>query len=79
MRRRDEVAARYLARRAATTDQLVFYYAFGLFKTAVVAQQIYQRYAKGLTKDPRFAIFIEGVRGLAAQASASIDRGTISP
>jgi aminoglycoside phosphotransferase (APT) family kinase protein len=79
MRRRDQVADRYLARRGLATDHLVFYYAFGLFKTAVVAQQIYQRYAKGLTKDPRFAIFIEGVRGLTAQASASIDRGTISP
>jgi aminoglycoside phosphotransferase (APT) family kinase protein len=75
MRHRDEVAARYLARRDATTDHLVFYYAFGLFKTAVVAQQIYSRYAKGVTKDARFAVFIHGVRGLVDQARAAIDRG----
>jgi aminoglycoside phosphotransferase (APT) family kinase protein len=75
MLRRDEVAARYLARRDATTDHLVFYYAFGLFKTAVVAQQIYSRYAKGVTKDARFAVFIHGVRGLVDQARAAIDRG----
>ena len=35
---------------AATLDDLVFYYAFGLFKTAVIAQQIYYRFAKGPTR-----------------------------
>jgi aminoglycoside phosphotransferase (APT) family kinase protein len=33
----------------------VFYYAYGLLKIAVIVQQIYARYQKGLTKDPRFA------------------------
>ena len=31
-----------------------FYYAFGLFKVAVIAQQIYARHVQGLTADPRF-------------------------
>lgn len=74
---RDELAKRYLAATRRTTDSLVFYYAFGLFKTAVVAQQIYYRYAKGLTKDPRFAAFLHGVRALADQAQWAIDRGRI--
>ena len=43
----------------STTD-LVFYYAFGLFKTAVIAQQIYYRFKQGLTKDPRFGAMIIG-------------------
>ena len=36
-------------------DHIVFYYAFGLYKTAVVAQQIYWRWKQGLTKDPLLA------------------------
>jgi aminoglycoside phosphotransferase (APT) family kinase protein len=74
---RAEVAARYLARSGRTTDALVFYYAFGLFKTAVIAQQIYYRFAKGLTTDQRFAPLIYAVRALADQAAAAIARGTI--
>ena len=34
---------------------MLFYYAFGLFKTAVIVQQIYYRYVQGFTKDERFA------------------------
>ena len=77
MLRRAEVAARYLERSGRRTDQLVFYYAFGLFKTAVILQQIYYRYAKGLTRDERFAPFIHVVRGLADQAKAAIGRGSL--
>ena len=73
MYRRADVAARYFERSGRSTDQLVFYYAYGLFKTAVVLQQIYYRYAKGLTQDPRFAPFIMVVRALAAQARSSIE------
>jgi hypothetical protein len=39
-----------------------------------VLQQIYYRYAKGLTQDPRFAPFITVVRALADQARGSIER-----
>jgi aminoglycoside phosphotransferase (APT) family kinase protein len=77
MWRRADVAARYVERSGRRTDDLVFYYAFGLFKTAVVLQQIYYRYAKGLTQDPRFAPFILAVRALADQAKSSIDRGHV--
>jgi aminoglycoside phosphotransferase (APT) family kinase protein len=77
MFRRADVASRYFERSGRSTDQLVFYYAFGLFKTAVVLQQIYYRYAKGLTQDPRFAPFITVVRALADQAKTSIERARI--
>ena len=67
--------ARYFERSGRRTDHLVFYYAFGLFKTAVIAQQIYYRFAKGLTQDPRFAPFIIVVRALGDQARVrSIER-----
>ncbi len=65
---RRELADRYAARRGGDPGPLGFAYAFGLFKTAVVAQQIYTRYRKGLTGDPRFATFLDGVRALARQA-----------
>ncbi|HEX5063723.1 MAG TPA: phosphotransferase family protein [Kofleriaceae bacterium] len=74
MLRRADIAARYFDRSGRQTDHLVFYFAFGLFKTAVILQQIYYRYAKGLTQDARFAPFIMVVRGLADHARASIER-----
>jgi len=77
MMTREEVARRYLERSGRRTDALVFYYAFGLLKTAVVAQQIYYRFAKGLTKDARFGAMILAVRLLAEQARAAIERGAI--
>ena len=74
MWRRADVAARYFERSGRRTDHLVFYYAFGLFKTAVVLQQIYYRYVKGLTQDPRFAPLGMVVRALSDQAHGSIER-----
>jgi aminoglycoside phosphotransferase (APT) family kinase protein len=74
---REAIARRYLERSGRSTDTLVFYYAFGLLKTAVIAQQIYYRYAKGVTKDQRFASFIFAVRLLADMARTAIDRGSI--
>lgn len=74
---RREVADRYLERSGRRSDQLVFYYAFGLLKTAVIAQQIYVRYAKGLTTDARFAAMIFAVRLLAEQARTAIERDRV--
>ncbi len=74
---RQEIATRYLERSGRTAQSLVFYYAFGLLKTAVIAQQIYYRFAKGLTQDARFAAMIIGVRLLADQARTSIETDSI--
>lgn len=52
---RSEIVAMYAEKSGKKIDNIVFYYAFGLFKIAVIAQQIYYRYDKGLTTDPRFA------------------------
>ena len=35
-------------------NDLVFYYVYGLFKIAVIVQQIYYRYDKGLTSNEKF-------------------------
>jgi aminoglycoside phosphotransferase (APT) family kinase protein len=52
---RSEIAEMYSQKSGRNIDNLVFYYVFGLFKIAVIAQQIYFRYSKGWTSDPRFA------------------------
>ncbi len=77
MMTRRELIDRYSEQRQCEISNAVFYYAFGLFKTAVVAQQIYYRFVQGLTKDPRFAMFIEAVRIMSQQASDSIARGQV--
>ena len=71
---RRQVAERYGAATGRDLSRIDFYYCFGLFKTAVVAQQIYSRFKQGHTRDERFAMFIEAVRFLAHQAVASVDR-----
>lgn len=52
---RDEIAQRYAKRTGFDVSTAPFYEAFGLFKTAVVIEQIYVRYVRGQTKDERFA------------------------
>ena len=52
---RSEIVEMYAQKSGKDIQNIVFYYAFGLFKIAVIAQQIYYRYNKGLTTDPRFA------------------------
>lgn len=53
--RRSEIVELYAQKSGMDVNNIVFYYVFGLFKIAVIAQQIYYRYSKGLTTDPRFA------------------------
>jgi aminoglycoside phosphotransferase (APT) family kinase protein len=67
---RDEIVERYAATTGADLSQLRFYEAFALFKVAVVIQQIYFRYRRGQTDDPRFAHFGDRVTLLAKQAAA---------
>jgi aminoglycoside phosphotransferase (APT) family kinase protein len=76
---RRELAERYASRAGRRIDNLLFYYCFALFKTAVVAQQIYARYKQGLTHDERFAMMIIGVKILADRAVEAAGRGSIEP
>ncbi len=72
---RPELAARYATRTGRDISNILFYYCFALFKTAVVAQQIYARFKKGLTKDERFAMMIVGVQVLSRVALEAAKRG----
>ncbi len=58
-------------------SNILFYCVFGTFKISVIAQQIYARFAKGLTSDQRFAHFDGFVRKLGQIAAETIDRDQI--
>ncbi len=65
---REEILDRYAARLHAALDRIVLYEIFAIFKLAVVIQQIYARYVRGQTDDPRFASMGERVTLLARKA-----------
>ncbi len=68
---REDLIRRYGEKSGRNMSNFDFYYCFGLFRLAVIAQQIYGRYYRGLTKDKRFAMLIHGVRVL-EQASIQV-------
>ena len=52
---RMQLVEAYEQKSGRPVNHLVFYYVQGLFKIAVIVQQIYYRYHKGMTTDKRFA------------------------
>ena len=54
---RDEFVKRYAEKSGRDVSNIHFYLTFAYFKLAVIGQQIYYRYKKGQTNDPRFAQF----------------------
>jgi aminoglycoside phosphotransferase (APT) family kinase protein len=74
---REEVVTAYETATGRTVERPVFLYVFGVFKVAVIAQQIYARYQQGLTRDPRFAGLGRVVAGCGEMACRAIDRGRI--
>jgi aminoglycoside phosphotransferase (APT) family kinase protein len=71
---RDEIVDRYAERSGRDLSGIRFYETFALFKVAVVIQQIFCRYARGQTDDPRFARFDARVSALARQATQLAER-----
>lgn len=74
---RRQLAERYAAATGVGLGDLLFYYRFGLLKIAVLAQQIYARYARGHTRDSRFARRDRVVGLLAEAAVAAAERGHV--
>ncbi len=74
---RSEIVERYTQKSGREVNHLVFYYVFGLFKIAVIAQQIYYRYSKGLTTDPRFAQLDKAAELLCNLALQAIQKNKI--
>ena len=76
---RSEIVRRYAAKTGRAIDEtgVLYYYAFALYKLAVVAQQLYRRYRDGLTKEERYAPMLEGVRAVSSAALLAIEKGRI--
>lgn len=75
---RQEVVEKYAELRGITMENIVFYYVFGSFKLGVIAQQIYARFKKGYTQDPRFAMLIHLVKACGDNAINAIKYGRIN-
>ncbi|NMM49938.1 phosphotransferase family protein [Marinigracilibium pacificum] len=75
---RQEFVDHYADQTGRNVDDILFYYVFGLFKIGVIVQQIYARYKKGLTKDPRFAQLKFVLEGCADTAYRAIEYKRIS-
>lgn len=71
MMRRDEVVAAYAQKSGLDPGDFRYYYVYGLFRLAVIVQQIYYRYAHGETGDIRFATFGESCSVLSRTAEAA--------
>jgi len=67
---RTEVLERYAARAGRKLPEFVFYRVFGLFRLAVIVQQIYYRFHHGQTRDPRFGALGAMARVLIDHAEA---------
>jgi aminoglycoside phosphotransferase (APT) family kinase protein len=74
---RRELVERYAEKARFDVSKMLFYYCFGLFKIAVIIQQIYARYVRGNTHDARFARLNDLVAVLSQQADRSLDRGKL--
>ena len=74
---RADLVGMYSETSGREVPDMLFYYVFGTFKIAVIAQQIYARYKKGFTSDERFAGFNRFVGALGTIASRAVERGSI--
>ena len=74
---RRQLVEMYSEKSGRDVEHILFYYVFGTFKIAVIAQQIYFRFYKGFTQDRRFAQFNGVVDALGKTALHGIDSGKI--
>jgi len=74
---RRELVEIYAEKSGRDTSGMLFYYVFGTFKIAVIAQQIYFRFARGFTQDRRFATFNHFVGALGKIALNAIEKEKI--
>ena len=74
---RSELLHYYSQRTEQDIADPVFYYAYGLLKIAVIVQQIYARYQKGLTRDSRFAQLGRLVKACGRLAQRAIEANRI--
>jgi aminoglycoside phosphotransferase (APT) family kinase protein len=74
---RRELLQYYTRRSRLDIPDPVFYFAYGLLKTAVIVQQIYYRYQQGFTTDARFSGLGSLVRACGNLAGRAIEKRRI--
>lgn len=74
---REEVISRYTERSGRNLADILFYYVFGLYKNAVIAQQIYARWKQGHSQDARFGQLLPMIIELGNKAAGAIERAEI--
>jgi len=74
---RRDLAEMYSDASGRNVSDILYYYVFGTFKIAVIAQQIFARYVKGSTSDEHFANFGGFARALGRIASNAVSSGKI--
>lgn len=74
MMRRAELVDYYCRQAGLAPGAFDFYYVYGLFRLAVIVQQIYQRLVLGQTDNPRFAPFGRFC-GVLSEAAAAVAGG----
>jgi aminoglycoside phosphotransferase (APT) family kinase protein len=74
---RAELVAAYARTTGRDVARAGWYYVFGVFKLAVVAQQLYARYAAGHSRDPRYAGLGAVVAALGRQSDRAVALGRL--
>ena len=71
---RDQFVQRYAQRTGRDMTHLGYHEVLGIFKLAVILQQIYYRFHRGQTNDERFRNFDARVRSLVERAAEMVNR-----
>ncbi len=74
MMSREQMVDYYLQKSGRSVDNFDYYYIFGLFRLAVIAQQIYKRFVEGKTTNKRFASFGHVCRILISECENRISK-----
>ncbi len=70
---RKEIIDRYAEKSGRDLSDITFYYVFGLFKNAVIAQQIYHRWKQGHSTDARFGGLLPMIKLLGEKAAGNFE------
>ncbi len=74
---RKEFVHRYAEKTKRDMSDILFYYVFGLFKNAVIGQQIYQRFKQGNSTDARFGALLPLIQLLSLKAVQALEKNSI--
>ena len=74
---RREFADRYGEKTGYDVSDIHYYFVYGIWRLAVIIQQIHARYVRGQTQDERFAVMDKSVEALGALARHKIETETL--